>query len=339
VRPHQFLIDRRRFLQLAAASTAGAAVSRWSPFAQIGFPPLRLGIVGLGTRGMFHAREAVHAGSASVIALCDRDGAVLCKTASRFRQTVLFRDIEALLAQRELCDALVIALPEPMELALVKIASQSGIPVYFHPAGALSPSFTSDHGGVVQVHIPSRGDKSVSALVAQQRLRAESPQKIRVSLSAGPGLDRRLYSALDAALRAAPASDRWASVRIAPFLHPYGCDYRILIRGADVNCSLAISITPDNSSPHLKVRGTAHEFHVGLPETEDRASTANLWRNFHAAAMFRKQRLLVASPQTSGVTAFVLALMAESRARGSIEMFMSEAPETVTLKMKTPALL
>ena len=316
---HRLLIDRRRFLQLAVLSTAGTAIPQWSLLAETRPGALRLGIVGLGGRGKLRAEQALRANGLSVRALCDCDAGTLRDMASEFPNAALFEESGALLARSELYDALVIAVPEPMELSLSEAASKNGF------RSISTPRAHSCHGShllatasckctlPVVVTCPSARFWHSSAYEAMRQHTFGSP------FPRGFGLDRRLSSALDAALRAMPAANRWVSMRIAPFFHQHGCDYEICIRGTKAGCSLVINIMASRSNAELNIRDRGHEYHVDLSEPENTTSSSNLWRNSHSAIVHRKRSLLAASPQTLGLTAYVLALMAESRTRGEID--------------------
>jgi hypothetical protein len=323
----RFLIDRRSFLQVSAVAAGGAALYNWHPLFEDVFASMRVAIIGLGDRGRHHAALLKQSRNLIVTALCDVNRRTLGDVNSLFPDALPFESADELLASRQRFDALLVTVPDPAGIHLLDKTLQLQIPAYVHPAGAISSELLSRCNGSTQVHVASRGDASINNALARGKSWPKPAQEIRLVLPANNGLDRELFSGLDAVLRAAPLPELWESIVISPFPHSRGHDYAISVYGADFSCDISVS-AGSIASPRgqLQLRTEKRKIQIDLPRAADTVSAGNLWRNFHASVAMKRQTLLASPAGTLKFTSLILGLMAESRyIRGPIEVQFSEA--------------
>lgn len=323
----RLLIDRRSFLQVSAVAAGGAALYNWHPKFEDACASMRIAIIGLGDRGLHHAALVKQSRNLTVTGLCDVNRRTLRDVNSLFPDALLFENAEELIANRPRFDALLVTLPSPAEIHLMDKTMELQIPVYLHPAGAISSALLSRCNESTQVHVVSRGDASISNALARGKSWPKPVQEIRLLLPASNDLDHELFSGLDAALRVAPLPESWESIVIFPLPHSRGHDYAISVLGADFSCYISVSagsIALPNAQ--LQLRMEKRKIQIDLPPAADTVSSDNLWRNFHASVAMNRQTLLAASARTLTFTALILGLMADSRRlRGPIEVLFSEA--------------
>lgn len=128
-------LNRRRFLGGAAA--AGLALSQGRAGASADGGPVRLGFVGLGTRGTSLLRAAIDAGgagAAEVVALCDGEPKHLARAAgivekAKGRRPETLDSADRLLDRPEI-DAVVVALPCDLHASVYEAALRAGKHLY-----------------------------------------------------------------------------------------------------------------------------------------------------------------------------------------------------------------
>ncbi|MDO8540625.1 MAG: Gfo/Idh/MocA family oxidoreductase [Opitutaceae bacterium] len=121
-------ITRRNFVAMSAAAVAAPAILRGVDLAQ---EPVRIGHIGLGTRGWDLIRYTGAIPEAKVVALCDVYGPHLKRglAASGNEQAKLYRDYRELLADPKV-EAVVIATPDHWHEKMVLDAVAAGKAVY-----------------------------------------------------------------------------------------------------------------------------------------------------------------------------------------------------------------
>lgn len=88
----------------------------------------RLGIIGAGTMGSFHARSAARSGTCELVAVADPRPGKAASVARRFGCTAT-EDVAAILARTDI-DAVIIATPVDAHLGLVEQAARAGLAIF-----------------------------------------------------------------------------------------------------------------------------------------------------------------------------------------------------------------
>ncbi|HVJ67504.1 MAG TPA: Gfo/Idh/MocA family oxidoreductase [Caulifigura sp.] len=127
-------VDRRSFLQRSAGQAAvgvAAGLSTWLPAQAAAGSPVRLGVIGVRSRGLELAQAAAKLPGVQVVALCDVDQTILNDAARRLEIPSLVRasDYRQLLDDGRL-DAVVIATPDHWHASMTIDACQAGKDVY-----------------------------------------------------------------------------------------------------------------------------------------------------------------------------------------------------------------
>jgi predicted dehydrogenase len=129
-------LPRRRFLQLAAATTAGfwvAGRGAWADEAKAAVDPaakVRLGIIGVAGRASGNLDEEANAiASQDIVALCDVDSRNLERVGQRFPKAAKYADFRKLLERTDL-DAVVVSTADHCHAPATLIALATGKHVY-----------------------------------------------------------------------------------------------------------------------------------------------------------------------------------------------------------------
>ncbi len=169
-------LDRRTFLlQTAAAGAAlGLGACRSGPKAVAPRPadaPLRVGVIGLKSRGRDHVQGLASLPHVQVVALCDVDRRILDAEAARQKEQgrVMdgYQDLRELLARGDL-DALSIATPNHWHALATVWAMQAGLDVYVEKPvshdfweGAQMVAAARQEGRIVQAGTQSRSSQAI----------------------------------------------------------------------------------------------------------------------------------------------------------------------------------
>ena len=127
-------VDRRSFLQRSAGQAAvgvAAGLSTWLPANAAQAAPVRLGIIGIRSRGLELARVAAKLPGVEVAALCDVDQSLLAEAGRRLEtpaaaMTSNYRE----LLDSDRLDAVLIATPDHWHATMAVEACQAGKDVY-----------------------------------------------------------------------------------------------------------------------------------------------------------------------------------------------------------------
>ncbi len=128
-------VDRRSFLQRSAGQAAvgvAAGFTTWLPANASSNSPVRLGVIGVRSRGLELARAAAKLPGVEIAALCDVDSAILHDAARRLDATTTplqASDYRQLLDDGRI-DAVVIATPDHWHASMTVDACQAGKDVY-----------------------------------------------------------------------------------------------------------------------------------------------------------------------------------------------------------------
>jgi UDP-N-acetylglucosamine 3-dehydrogenase len=89
---------------------------------------VRIAVIGLGRMGSNHARVLSELPDVSLIGVCDADGSLAARAATRFQAGRAFTDVNALLSAGNL-DAAVVAVPTVEHMAIARLCLSKGIDI------------------------------------------------------------------------------------------------------------------------------------------------------------------------------------------------------------------
>src|SRR5579862_8588882 len=153
----QFQCSRRYFLKLTAGATAGLATAHMVQVLGKANAP-RVGLVGLGERGLCHLEFAAKTGAIRLTDICDSSERVLLQAANKLDQNIRrWTNYRGLLAGGS-HEILLVCLPYDEQSTVLKLASSQGVPVYLDPA---VPQQMPSHRdfmlpGMISLHLGNR---------------------------------------------------------------------------------------------------------------------------------------------------------------------------------------
>ncbi|QDT52614.1 Inositol 2-dehydrogenase [Caulifigura coniformis] len=161
-------VDRRAFLQRSAGKAAvgvAAGLSGWLPAHAASHEPIRLGVIGVRSRGIELARAAARLPGVEIAALCDVDAAILHDAANRLDSPTTpreYSDYRQLLDDSRL-HALIIATPDHWHASMTIDACRAGKDVYLE-----SPATHSDAEWAQVVAVAARHQRVVQTGLQQR---------------------------------------------------------------------------------------------------------------------------------------------------------------------------
>jgi predicted dehydrogenase len=179
-------VDRRAFLQRSAGQAAvgvAAGLSTWLPANAASQSPIRLGVVGVRSRGLELAQAVARLPGVELAALCDVDAAVLHESARRLEtpsSPLQTSDYRRLLDDDRI-NAVVIATPDHWHASMAIAACQAGKDVYLE-----SPA-THDDSEWTQLIAAAARNKCIVQTGLQQRSGAFVQSAVQFLRTGGVG--------------------------------------------------------------------------------------------------------------------------------------------------------
>ncbi len=174
-------VDRRSFLQRSAGQAAvgvAAGLSTWLPAQAGSHPPLRLGIIGVRSRGLELMRAAAKLPGVEIAGVCDVDSALLQDALRRLETPAspcATSDYRQLLDDNRV-DAVVIATPDHWHAAMTVDACEAGKDVYLESPATHAPSewprliaAAARNRRIVQTGLQQRSGPFVQSAISQLR--------------------------------------------------------------------------------------------------------------------------------------------------------------------------
>jgi len=170
-------VDRRAFLQRSAGKAAvgvAAGLSGWLPANAGAQEPVRLGVIGVRSRGLELARAATRLPGVEIAALCDVDAAILHDAANRLESATTprqFSDYRQLLDDSRI-HGLIIATPDHWHASMTMDACRAGKDVYLESPATHSVAewaqvvaVAARHQRIVQTGLQQRSGAFVQSAV------------------------------------------------------------------------------------------------------------------------------------------------------------------------------
>jgi hypothetical protein len=306
----QFQCSRRHFLKLAAGTTAGLATARITYV--LGGPHVpRVGLIGLGDRGLRHLDFAAKTGAIQLTDICDSSETVLLQAADG-----LDRNIRSWTNYRNLLtggsyEILLVCLPHFRQSEVLELASSMAIPVYLDPA---TPHEMPSHRDFVSpamigLHLGNRIASTTRQAVAHAR-----GTEGTIVMTSRQDKHQLLpsFDAVDLLAQMLPPAPLWRGLRVSRLIHPWGSDYELSIdrKSATTHAYLkTTSFQLDRLGTEVQLYSKEGRLHTRLPARGSIAEQKlhrELWARFSAAVRAGDPRMLAVPLRSVGLSTLIM---------------------------------
>jgi hypothetical protein len=323
----QFRCSRRYFLKLAAGATAGAAAAQLGHVLQNN-RPLRIGLVGLGDRGLRHLEFAARTSAFRVTDICDTAENALFNVTDMVGASVRkWTDYGSLLN----CgshEVLVLCVPHDQQTALVKHASLKGVPIYLDPG--TPHEMPSDQEvsspGMVSLHLTNRISSTSQQAVAHSK---KGNGSILITCRQNGRSPLPSFDAVDLLTQMLPSVPEWTRLRVFRLNQPWGNDYELYVDREVGTTRAYLKTTGSESGPvgtAVHFYSTRRQFHAA--STARGASEADklhgdLWGRFSAAVRAKDARMFPISLASVGLSTIIVSAIYQASIHEKTEWIIS----------------